>query len=488
MNTPNDETRDMQVFLNKSGYKNADGTPLKIDGIHGPNTDNAINKFENDFLGQVVPNYKPKAIQTTAFPKVPNLSKVSTTSSTGTSMNYGQNASGITVRQPASFKATSTSAAQTSAQPFITTTQASVTYGNAGSNTNTVNSSSSAVSATATGNLGTQLADLYKQYAQAKDHTDKLQTLSDDYQKQADENAVKLPDMAQKVRFGLAKQDEYDALVNHVKALRSQADSSRGLAENFQVDRDNYKKGMDQLIEAQKGGGLFDSAEECARHFAETAMPMTDQTNKEYSAVMTTVQVPVYENGKWTTKPKYKYGDIVEGEHGKVINNAIAGLLAKTDGEKYLLHTHPNSIYSNYNNSGQTYVDQPDLFSGLPFLVDPFNPNIPPNKESFGDVSVPTILGNLGLPLLSKIAGVNLKGYDGIYLASPTGKLFLYQGLGDDNYHAYTYEGLQNKKNLMVSDNFLQSKVQWDSTTNTYKPGYWVHDNKDNSDKFILTP
>ena len=107
---------------------------------------------------------------------------------------------------------------------------------------------------------------------------------------QADANAMQLPDMAPKVRFGMAKQDEYDALVNHTKALRSQADSSRRLAENYQKDSDTYRKGMDKLLAdqvpaSQKESALFDSPEECAKDFAERAMPLTDQSNKEYSAV-----------------------------------------------------------------------------------------------------------------------------------------------------------------------------------------------------------
>ncbi len=213
---------------------------------------------------------------------------------------------------------------------------------------------------------------------------------------------------------------------------------------------------------------------------------------------MTTVQVPVLENGQWTTKIKYKYGDIVEGEHNNVVNHAVRGLLDQTDGEKYLLHTHPNSIYTNYNNTGTTYVDQPDLFSGLPFLIEPANPNIPPNKESFGDVSIPTIAGQYGLPFIlntlpmfaaiTKLAtGETLAGYDGIYLASPTGKLYLYQGLGDDQYQANTYDRLQDKSKFWVSDNFPQSKVQWDTTTNTYKNGYWTRDINGNY-TFITTP
>ena len=79
MNTPDAETREMQSLLSDSGYKNADGTPLKVDGIHGPNTDNAINAFENDFLSQFVPNYTPKTVQSKTFPQVPNLNKIDST-------------------------------------------------------------------------------------------------------------------------------------------------------------------------------------------------------------------------------------------------------------------------------------------------------------------------------------------------------------------------------------------------------------------------
>ena len=269
------------------------------------------------------------------------------------------------------------------------------------------------------------------------------------------------------MRFGLAKQDEYDALASQVKALCSQADSSRRLAENYQKDSDTYRKGMDKLLAdqvpaSQKEFALFDSPEECARDFAEKAMPMTDQTNKEYSAVMTTVQVPVFENGQWTTKPKYKYGEISAREHNNVVLNALAGLGAKTEGQKYLLHTHPNSIYTNYDNKGKTYVDQPDYFSGAP--NDLFNT---------GDASIPSLLGIKSVFDKAKFLGQPLSGYNGIYLVSPTGKLFFYEGFGQGQYYANNDQELKNTGNLKVIDNFPQSKVQWDTTTNTYKLGYW---------------
>ncbi|MEI6101722.1 MAG: hypothetical protein WCP73_07770 [Eubacteriales bacterium] len=51
---------------------------MKVDGIHGPNTDAAINAFENDFLPNFDPNYTPKTVQKTVFPTVSNF-KVSIT-------------------------------------------------------------------------------------------------------------------------------------------------------------------------------------------------------------------------------------------------------------------------------------------------------------------------------------------------------------------------------------------------------------------------
>lgn len=75
--------------------------------------------------------------------------------------------------------------------------------------------------------------------------------------------------------------------------------------------------------------------------------------------------------------------------------------------------------------------------------------------------------------LKAKFLGQPLSSYNGIYLASPTGKLFFYEGFGQGQYYANNDQELKNTGNLKVIDNFPQSKVQWDTTTNTYKPGYW---------------
>ena len=49
--TPSWDTQQLQKQLNDMGYQDADGSPLKEDGVYGPKTDAANNEFENSFLG-----------------------------------------------------------------------------------------------------------------------------------------------------------------------------------------------------------------------------------------------------------------------------------------------------------------------------------------------------------------------------------------------------------------------------------------------------
>ena len=149
--------------------------------------------------------------------------------------------------------------------------------------------------------------------------------------------------------------------------------------------------------------------------------------------------------------------------------NALAGLGAKTEGQKYLLHTHPNNIYSK-----QGKTDEQDYFSGTP--NDLFNT---------GDASIPTLLGIKSIFDKAKFLGQPLGGYNGIYLASPAGKLYYYAGYGLGKYYGNTYDEVRDRSKMLVANtsDFPQSKVQWSYDTNTYTLGYW-----DANGKFIKTP
>ena len=173
---------------------------------------------------------------------------------------------------------------------------------------------------------------------------------------------------------------------------------------------------------------------------------------------MAEVQVPVYRDGKTQMVPKYKYSDIASGEINTVVNNALTGLVTPSQGKKYLLHTHPD-------NTG--YVQ--DYFSGLPN-----------DLFKMGDASIPTLLGTDSMNNIKVFGQPVLSGYNGIYLAAPSGKLYYYNGTGN----------VRDKKGRDVTKGlaFPQSKVRWDYTTNTYTPGYWVLDNDKDNDQFILTP
>ena len=132
-----------------------------------------------------------------------------------------------------------------------------------------------------------------------------------------------------------------------------------------------------QAKETEKSDKFFGTDVDAARDFAEKAIKLTDENNKEYAAIMTVDWVPENRNGELLLVPKYTYSDILEGEHNHVISIALAGLLIKTDGRKYLLHTHPDSENSDKGTRGE-----PDIFSGTPY-----------NLFDMGDASIPTLAG-----------------------------------------------------------------------------------------------
>ena len=64
-----------QGQLNDWGYTDANGEPLKVDGIHGPKTDAATNSFENGFFdGFTEGTNQKKTVPTQTFPTMPKAS------------------------------------------------------------------------------------------------------------------------------------------------------------------------------------------------------------------------------------------------------------------------------------------------------------------------------------------------------------------------------------------------------------------------------
>lgn len=322
------------------------------------------------------------------------------------------------------------------------------------------------------------MSKLYQPYAQANKDAKDMQELATDYRQQADECTQKAVEAAEKVRMGLARpEDEYNGLQQQRKYLQDQADAAQKQADDLRKKSGDLKQQMEKLAAKQTHGmleesELFDSAEEAAADFAKRAMPLTDNTAHEYSAIMTEVQVPEYRDGQMQMVPKYKYGDITSGELNNVVNNALAGLMTPSEGKKYLLHTHPdNPPYD------------PDHFSGLPY--NPFNS---------GDASIPTLAGsqwyqlpqllnnvltniegmgnpvtNAVLQALQNVTGKQLSGYDGIYLAAPTGKLYLYEGAGDNTNKLTDAKQKEGKPESVLENGLPKTKGKWNNNTGKYE-------------------
>ena len=236
----------------------------------------------------------------------------------------------------------------------------------------------------------------------------------------------------------------------------------RGMMDTLQGNRD-YSA---QAEETEKSDKFFGTDVDAARDFAEKAIKLTDENNKEYAAIMTVDWVPENRNGELLLVPKYTYSDILEGEHNHVISIALAGLLIKTDGRKYLLHTHPKSSFYEGDVRKQ---DVPDLFSGTPY-----------NLFDMGDASIPTLAGAdwYELPQIinnvlqnATLRSIGVSGYDGIYLCSPNGKLYYYEGTGEGEYQANTKDELENKiYNNPVAGEFPKIYGYKDYDTGTIYP------------------
>ena len=131
---------------------------------------------------------------------------------------------------------------------------------------------------------------------------------------------------------------------------------------------------------------MFNTKEEAISDFAKHAIPMTDATNKEHAAVL------------MQRLGKYYYTKIEKGFHTTVWPTAIKYSVFKE--EKYFLHTHPN--HGSIDLKGRPKDNNP--LSGIPGSR---------KLKDAGDAMV-----------------VNVLGYNGIYLVSSMGNVYLYEGVG----------------------------------------------------------
>ena len=74
LSKPDSRTRAWQAQLRDWGFKEASGTPLKVDGVHGPKTDAVTNGFENSFFdGFTEGKNQKKTVQTKTFPTMQKM-------------------------------------------------------------------------------------------------------------------------------------------------------------------------------------------------------------------------------------------------------------------------------------------------------------------------------------------------------------------------------------------------------------------------------
>jgi len=151
---------------------------------------------------------------------------------------------------------------------------------------------------------------------------------------------------------------------------------------------------------------FYDTKEEAIASFAQQAIALTDRYNKEHAAVLRE------KNGK------YYYTKIERGFHATVWPTALKYALAR--GEKYFMHTHPNS--GRLDSKGMPRDNNP--FSGIPGSR---------KLKDAGDAMV-----------------VDVLKYNGIYLVSAMGNAYLYEGKGpigkDKNTHANNKNEFRNLK------------------------------------------
>jgi hypothetical protein len=237
------------------------------------------------------------------------------------------------------------------------------------------------------------------------------------------------------------------------------------MMETLQSNRD-YSAQAEEI--EQSGRQLYETDIDAARAFADEAMDLMDKHNKECAAIMTIEWVPENRNGEIYMVPKYTYSAVIEGEHNNVIEIALKGLLIQTDGSKYLLHSHPDGEYSDGR------VELTDVFSGAPNnILDPGDANIPTVAGSDW-FEAPNILNSLPIPLyqiIKNAVGLSISGYDGIYLAAPTGYLYYYEGIGTGFYQTSNKDDFRNdKKNFEKANDFPKTTGSWNVDTGVFTP------------------
>ena len=465
-----DQKKKLQKMLNGYGFTDDNGGSLAVDGVFGPKTDAANNDFENNFLEGITGGKSTqKTVQTKTLPTMPKLTDTQILNTVGyKNSNTQNNLKAILTNNfaPANTKLT-TDPMASQKNPDGTWKKVAIPGAWAGSGETSLETIAS-------------MSKLYQPYAQANKDAEELQDRADDFKRQANACTQKTVEAAEKVRMGLAQpEDEYIGLQQQRKYLQDQADAAQKQADDLRKKSRDLSQQMEKLTAKQTRGmlqesELFDSAAAAAADFAKRAMPLTDKTGHEFAAVMTKVMVPEYKDGKMQMVPKYKYGKITAGKQNNVVGAALTGLLTQTQGEKYLLHTHPNS--TDYES---------DNFSGVPkhSMRNSHDSNSKYNYDKIdviGDASIPTLAGSQWNSLLNILTSTlsvanNINGYDGIYLAAPSGTLYYYEGLGSGKYHGNTYEDLRDKKNFDVRYDLPKAKGKWDSSEQSYKPGYWVN-------------
>ncbi len=171
----------------------------------------------------------------------------------------------------------------------------------------------------------------------------------------------------------------------------------------------------------------FETKEEAVKYFAQKAIPLTDDKNKEHAAVI------------FKAKDGYYCTKIEKGFHTTVWPTALKYACFKK--EKYFLHTHPN--HGRVDSKGKAKDNNP--FSGVPGSR---------KIKDAGDAYV-----------------VDVLGYDGIYLASAMGNAYLYEGANVQTEKSNTFARSKKELNLLepVITGLEKSKYCYKKTVKSKK-------------------
>lgn len=102
-----DQVKALQQYLQGLGYKNADGSPIKVDGVYGPQTKSIVAKFQSDHGLQAdgifgsISRAKAQTIASTSTPATPNGD--TTPTANGNTVTYNGQTYDASNPQEASF-------------------------------------------------------------------------------------------------------------------------------------------------------------------------------------------------------------------------------------------------------------------------------------------------------------------------------------------------------------------------------------------------